>query len=72
MQKHSFARTFRAKIKEGLEQGGASTPNPKNITLVEPFAWSSSMAMILIVNPLQQPLCNELVVGDDKGFCFIF
>jgi hypothetical protein len=30
MQKHSFAHTFRAKIKQGrLQKGGASTANPK-------------------------------------------
>jgi hypothetical protein len=29
MQKHSFADTFRAKTKQGLQKGGASTANPK-------------------------------------------
>jgi hypothetical protein len=30
MQKHSFAHTFRAKIKQGrLQKGSASTANPK-------------------------------------------
>jgi hypothetical protein len=30
MQKHSFAHTFRAKIKQGrAKKGGASTVNPK-------------------------------------------
>jgi hypothetical protein len=30
MQKHSFAHTFRTKIKQGrLQKGGASTINPK-------------------------------------------
>jgi hypothetical protein len=30
MQKHSFAHTFCAKIKQGeLKKGGASTANPK-------------------------------------------
>jgi hypothetical protein len=30
MQKHSFAHTFHAKIKQGqLQKGGASTANPK-------------------------------------------
>ncbi len=38
--------------------------------MVEPFAWSSGMAMVLIANPLQQPLCNGLVEGTGKGFCF--
>jgi hypothetical protein len=73
MQKHSFAHTFCAKIKQGrLQKGGASTANPKkNITMVEPFAWSSGMAMVLIANPSWQPLCNGLVEGADKGFYFI-
>ncbi len=39
--------------------------------MVEPFAWSSGMALVLIVNRLQQPLCNGLVEGADKGFYFI-
>jgi hypothetical protein len=43
----------------------------KNITMVEPFAWSSGMAIVLIANPLRQPLCNGLVEGADKGFYFI-
>jgi hypothetical protein len=43
----------------------------KNITMVEPFAWSSGMAIVLMANPLQQPLCNGLVEGADKGFNFI-
>jgi hypothetical protein len=43
----------------------------KNITMVEPFAWSSGMAMVLLANPLQQPLCNGLVKGADEGFYFI-
>jgi hypothetical protein len=71
MQKHSFARTFCAKIKQGLQKGDASTANPKNITMVEPFAWYSGMAMVLIANPLRQPLCNGLVEGADKGFYFV-
>jgi hypothetical protein len=70
MQKHSFAHTFCAKIKQGRQQkGGASTANPKkNITMVEPFAWSSGMAMVLIANPSRQPLCNGLVEGVTKDF----
>jgi hypothetical protein len=36
--------------------------------MVEPFAWSSGMAMVLIANPLWQPLCNGLVEGTDEGF----
>jgi hypothetical protein len=43
----------------------------KNITMVEPFAWSSSMAMELIANRSRQPLCNGLVEGADKEFYFI-
>jgi hypothetical protein len=43
----------------------------KNITMVEPFAWSSGMAMVLIAIPLRQPLCNGLVEGADEGFYFI-
>jgi hypothetical protein len=39
--------------------------------MVEPFAWSSGMAMVLIANPSQQPIRNELVEGTDKGFYFI-
>jgi hypothetical protein len=39
----------------------------KNITMVEQFAWSSGMAMVLIANPSWQPLCNGLVQGADKG-----
>jgi hypothetical protein len=39
--------------------------------MVEPFAWSSGMAMVLIANRLQQPLCNGLVKGADEGFYFI-
>jgi hypothetical protein len=43
----------------------------KNITMVELFAWSSGMAIVLIANPLWQPLCNRLVKGADEGFYFI-
>jgi hypothetical protein len=72
MQKHSFAHTFCAKIKQGLQKGGASIADPKkNITMVEPFAWSSGMAMVLIANPSRQPLCNGLVEGADEGLNFI-
>jgi hypothetical protein len=73
MQKHSFAHTFHAKIKQGqLQKGSASTANPKkNITMVEPFAWSSSMAMVLIANPSWLYLGNGLVEGADKEFYFI-
>jgi hypothetical protein len=69
-EKHSFAHTFCTKIKEGrLKKGGASTANPKkNITMVEPFAWSSGMAMVPIANRSWQPLYNGLVEGTDKGF----
>jgi hypothetical protein len=76
MQKHSFAHTFRVKIKQGqLQKGGASTANPKKEhyhgTMVEPFAWSSGMAMVLIANPLWQPICNRLVEGADEGFYLV-
>jgi hypothetical protein len=73
LQKHSFALTFCAKVKQGqLQRGGASTANPKkNITMVEPFAWFSGMGMVLIGNHSQQPLCNGLVKGTDEGFYFI-
>jgi hypothetical protein len=66
MQKHSFAHTFCTKK-------GAHQPPilKKNITMVERFAWSSSMAMVLIANPLRQPLCNGLVKGTDKEFLFL-
>jgi hypothetical protein len=71
MQKHSFAHTFCGKIKQGqLKKKGPTLK--KNITMVEPFAWSSGMAIILIANPSQQPLCNGLVEGADEGFYFIF
>jgi hypothetical protein len=43
----------------------------RNITMVEPFAWSSGIAMVLIAVSLRQPLCNGLVKGADKGFYFI-
>jgi hypothetical protein len=69
MQKHSFAHTFCTKIKQGQPQKGATLK--KNITMVEPFAWSSGMAIVLIANPLRQPLCNGLVKGADKGSYFI-
>jgi hypothetical protein len=47
-------------------------PTPKkNITMVEPFALFSGMAMVLIANPLRQPLCNGLVEGADKKFYLI-
>ncbi len=39
--------------------------------MVEPFAWSSGMAIVLIAKPSQQPLCNGLVEGADEGFYFI-
>jgi hypothetical protein len=42
-----------------------------NITMVEPFAWSSGMAMVFMANRSRQPLCNGLVEGADKGFYFI-
>jgi hypothetical protein len=69
MQKHSFAHTFRAKIKQGRLKKGPTLK--KNITMVEPFAWSSSMAIVLIANASWQPLCNGLVEGADEGFYFI-
>jgi hypothetical protein len=40
--------------------------------MVEPFAWSSGMAMVLIAIPLWQSLCNGLVEGADGGFSFYF
>jgi hypothetical protein len=70
MQKHSFAHTFCAKIKQGQLPHQPPTLK-KNITMVEPFAWSSGMAIVLIANPLRQPLCNGLVEGADEGFHFI-
>jgi hypothetical protein len=72
MQKHSFAHTFLANIIQGLQKGGHQPPTlKKNITMVDLFAWSSGMAMILIASPLWQPLHNGLVEGADKGFYFI-
>jgi hypothetical protein len=62
-------RQNRADYKKGVHQPPTLK---KNITMVEPFAWSSSMAMVLIANPLRQPLCNGLVKGANEGFCFIF
>jgi hypothetical protein len=44
----------------------------RNITMVEPFAWSSDMAMVLIAISLRQPLCNGLVKGADKRILFYF
>ncbi len=38
--------------------------------MVEPFAWSSGMAMVLIANPLQQLLRNGFVEGADEGFIY--
>jgi hypothetical protein len=64
MQKHSFAHTFCTKIKQGPTL-------KKYITMVELFAWFSGMAIVLIANPLRQPLRNGLVEGTDKGFYFI-
>jgi hypothetical protein len=43
----------------------------KNITMVEPFTWSSGMAIVSIANPLRQPLCNGSVEGAGEGFYFI-
>jgi hypothetical protein len=73
MQKHSFAHTFRTKINRADYKKGAHQPPTlkKNITLVEPFAWSSGMAMVLTTIPSRQPLCNGLVKGTDEGFYFI-
>jgi hypothetical protein len=74
MQKHSFAHTFCAKIKQcRLKKGVHQLPTlKKNITMVEPFAWSSGMVMVLIANRLRQPLCNGLVKGADEQFLFYF
>jgi hypothetical protein len=73
MQKHSFAHAFRAKKNRANYRKGAHQPptRKKNITMVEPFAWSSGMAMVLIANPSWQPLRNGLVEGADEGFYFI-
>jgi hypothetical protein len=73
MQNYSFTHTFRAKTKQGqLQKGGASTANlEKYITMVGPFAWSSSMDMVLIATSLWQPFCNGLVEGAKEGFYFI-
>jgi hypothetical protein len=47
-------------------------PTPeKNITMVELFALSSGMAMVLIANHSRQSLCNGLVEGAEEGFHFI-
>jgi hypothetical protein len=59
MQKHSFAHNFCAKIKQGQLKKGPTLK--KIITMVEPFAWSSSMAIVLKANSLRQSLCNGLV-----------
>jgi hypothetical protein len=37
--------------------------------MVELFARSSSMAMVNQAMPLQYPLHDALVEGDDEGFC---
>jgi hypothetical protein len=70
----SFAHTFRAKIKQGrLKKGAHQLPTlKKNITMVDRFAWSSGMAMVLTANRSWQPLRNGLVKGADKGFYFIW
>jgi hypothetical protein len=71
MQNHSFAHTVRTKIKEGrLQKGGTSTKNPQktNITMVEPFAGSDSMSMVIKAIPPQQPLHDGLVEGTVEGF----
>ncbi len=70
----SFAHTFCAKEKTGptTKKGAHQPPTlKKNITMVEPFVWSSGMAMVLIANPSWQPLCNGFVKGANKGFYFI-
>jgi hypothetical protein len=36
--------------------------------MVEPFAWSSGMAIVLIANSSRQPIRNGLVVGLTKDF----
>jgi hypothetical protein len=63
MQKHSFAHTFCAKINRAdYKKGAHQLPTlKKNITMVEPFTWSSSIAMDLIANHLRQPLCNGVL-----------
>jgi hypothetical protein len=59
--------------KADYKKGAHQLPTlKKNITMVEPFAWSSGMAMVLIANRSRQPLCNGLVEGSDEGFSFIF
>jgi hypothetical protein len=40
--------------------------------MVELFAKSSGIAMVLIAKRFWQPLCNGLVKGADEGFYFIF
>ncbi len=61
-------RKSRADYKKGAHQPPTLK---KNITMVEPFTWSSGMAMVLLANPLQLYLCNGLGKGADKGFYFI-
>jgi hypothetical protein len=39
--------------------------------MVELFAWSSGMAMVLMANSSRQPLCNGFAEGADKGIYFI-
>jgi hypothetical protein len=72
MQKHSFAHTFCAKIKQGLQKGSASTANPKKehhhggaVCLVYWHGYGINC------QPSWQPLCNELVEGADEGNNFI-
>jgi hypothetical protein len=71
MQNHSFAHTFRTKIKEDrLQKGGTSTKNPQktNITMVEPFARTGGMSMVIKAIPSWQPLRDGLVEGAVEGF----
>jgi hypothetical protein len=51
MQKHSFAHTFRAKIKHGRLKKGAHQPPTlkKNITMVESFAMASLPATLFAI-----------------------
>jgi hypothetical protein len=70
---HSFAYAFCTKIKRAdYKMGAHQLPTlKKNFTMADPFALSSSMAMVLIANPLWQPPCNGLVEGADEGFYLI-
>ncbi len=43
----------------------------KNITMVEPIAGSSGMAIVIIAASLWQPLCDGLVKGTAEGIYLI-